>query len=201
MSPDAPPPARTLSATNCGPTRWSACRRIVASAAALAQHDRYQFEWWGRQAWWTARPAKDRKKGAGRRPSTAVINFFDDKQRPGPSGIVVQVKSGQRPNRGMIATLKGDMETGKRRKIGLFRHPERKPHPPDVCKKRRRARASTPPNTTPTTNTPALQNPHGGRSLLSGAEGAVPAGGAAGYFFGGRRRGVGGRGAQQSNLV
>ena len=86
-----------------------------ASAAALAQHDRYQFEWWG-VSLVDARPAKDRKKGADA-GIDGVINFFDDNSGR-PKRIVVQVKSGN-VNRGMIATLKGDM-TREKAEIGLF---------------------------------------------------------------------------------
>ena len=86
-----------------------------ASAAALAQHDRYQFEWWG-VSLVDARPAKDKKKGADAGVD-GVINFFDDNSGRAKR-IVVQVKSGG-VNRGMIATLKGDMEREKA-EIGLF---------------------------------------------------------------------------------
>ncbi len=86
-----------------------------ASAAALAQHDRYQFEWWG-VSLVDARPAKDRKKGADA-GIDGVINFFDDNSGRAKR-VVVQVKSGN-VNRGMIATLKGDMEREKA-EIGLF---------------------------------------------------------------------------------
>ena len=86
-----------------------------ASAAALAQHDRYQFEWWG-VSLVDARPARDKKKGADA-GIDGVINFFDDNSGKARR-IVVQVKSGQ-VNRGMIATLKGDMAREKA-EIGLF---------------------------------------------------------------------------------
>ena len=86
-----------------------------ASAAALAQHDRYQFEWWG-VSLVDARPARDRKKGADAGVD-GVINFFDDNSGKAKR-IVVQVKSGG-VNRGMIATLKGDMAREKA-EIGLF---------------------------------------------------------------------------------
>ena len=86
-----------------------------ASAAALAQHDRYQFEWWG-VSLVDARPAKDKKKGADAGVD-GIINFFDDNSGKAKR-IVVQVKSGG-VNRGMIATLKGDMEREKA-EIGLF---------------------------------------------------------------------------------
>ncbi len=86
-----------------------------ASAAALAQHDRYQFEWWG-VSLVDARPARDKKKGADSGVD-GIINFFDDNSGKAKR-IVVQVKSGQ-VNRGMIATLKGDMSREKA-EIGLF---------------------------------------------------------------------------------
>ncbi len=86
-----------------------------ASAAALAQHDRYQFEWWG-VSLVDARPARDKKKGADAGVD-GIINFFDDNSGKAKR-IVVQVKSGQ-VNRGMIATLKGDMSREKA-EIGLF---------------------------------------------------------------------------------
>ena len=86
-----------------------------ASAAALAQHDRYQFEWWG-VSLVDARPAKDKKKGADAGVD-GIINFFDDNSGKAKR-IVAQVKSGG-VNRSMIATLKGDMEQEKA-EIGLF---------------------------------------------------------------------------------
>ena len=87
----------------------------LASAAALAQHDRYQFEWWG-VSLVDARPARDKRKGADAGVD-GVINFFDDNSGRAKR-VVVQVKSGG-VNRGMIATLKGDMEREKA-EIGLF---------------------------------------------------------------------------------
>ena len=91
----------------------------TASAKALAvesEHDgRYQFEWWA-LGLVDARPANDRKKGADSGVD-GYINFFDDNSSK-PKRIIVQVKSGH-VNRGMIATLKGDMEREKA-EIGLF---------------------------------------------------------------------------------
>ncbi len=87
----------------------------IAGAAALARHDRYQFEWWG-VGLVDARPAQDRRKG----PDQGVdgyINFFDDNTGK-PKRIIVQVKSGK-VDRSQIATLKGDMEREKS-EIGLF---------------------------------------------------------------------------------
>ena len=87
----------------------------LASADALARHDRYQFEWWG-VSLVDARPAKDKKKGADA-GIDGVINFFDDNSGKAKR-VVVQVKSGT-VNREMIATLKGDMAREKA-EIGLF---------------------------------------------------------------------------------
>ena len=87
----------------------------VSSAEALAQQDRYQFEWWA-LGLVDARPARDKRRGADSGVD-GYINFFDDNSGK-PKRIVVQVKSGH-VNRGMIATLKGDMEREKA-EIGLF---------------------------------------------------------------------------------
>ena len=81
----------------------------VASARALAtesEHDgRYQFEYWA-LGLVDARPATG-KKGADS-GIDGYINFFDDNSGKARR-IIVQVKSGH-VNRGMIATLKGDMD-------------------------------------------------------------------------------------------
>ena len=87
----------------------------VASAQALAQQDRYQFEWWALGIA-DARPARDRRKGADGGVD-GYIDFFDDNSGKSKR-IVVQVKSGS-VNRGMIATLKGDLEREKAA-MGLF---------------------------------------------------------------------------------
>ncbi len=90
----------------------------VASARALAtesEHDgRYQFEYWA-LGLVDARPATG-KKGADSGVD-GFINFFDDNSGKAKR-IIVQVKSGH-VNRGMIATLKGDMEREKA-SIGIF---------------------------------------------------------------------------------
>ncbi len=90
----------------------------VASARALAtesEHDgRYQFEYWA-LGLVDARPATG-KKGADSGVD-GYINFFDD-QTDEVRRIIVQVKSGK-VNRGMIATLKGDMER-EGAAIGIF---------------------------------------------------------------------------------
>ena len=90
----------------------------VASARALAtesEHDgRYQFEYWA-LGLVDARPATG-KKGADS-GIDGYINFFDDNSGKAKR-IIVQVKSGH-VNRGMIATLKGDMER-EDAAIGIF---------------------------------------------------------------------------------
>ena len=90
----------------------------VASARALAtesEHDgRYQFEYWA-LGLVDARPATG-KKGADSGVD-GYINFFDDNSAKAKR-IIVQVKSGH-VNRGMIATLKGDMER-EGAAIGIF---------------------------------------------------------------------------------
>ena len=90
----------------------------VASARALAtesEHDgRYQFEYWA-LGLVDARPASG-KKGADSGVD-GYINFFDDNSGKAKR-IIVQVKSGH-VNRGMIATLKGDMER-ENAAIGIF---------------------------------------------------------------------------------
>ena len=79
------------------------------SARALAEQNRYQFEWWALSLI-DARPAQDKKKGADRGVD-GYINFFDDNSGKAKT-IVVQVKSGG-VNRGHIATLNSDREREK----------------------------------------------------------------------------------------
>ena len=87
----------------------------LPSAASLAQHDRYQFEWWA-LGLVDARPAQDKRKGADSGVD-GYINFFDDGSGKAKR-VVVQVKSGH-VQRNQIAMLKGDMER-ERAEIGLF---------------------------------------------------------------------------------
>lgn len=79
------------------------------SADALAQHDRFQFEWWalGKVA---ARPAQEKKKGADT-GIDGIINFFDDNSGKAKK-IIVQVKSGH-VTRNQIGDLRGVMEREK----------------------------------------------------------------------------------------
>jgi len=81
----------------------------LESARALAEENRYQFEWWA-LGLVDARPAQDKRKGADR-GIDGYINFFDDNSGKAKT-IIVQVKSGG-VKRGDIATLKGDMEREK----------------------------------------------------------------------------------------
>ena len=87
----------------------------LPSAASLARHDRYQFEWWA-LGLVDARPAQDKRKGADSGVD-GYINFLDDGSGKAKR-VVVQVKSGH-VQRNQIATLKGDMEREKA-EIGLF---------------------------------------------------------------------------------
>jgi site-specific DNA-methyltransferase (adenine-specific) len=63
----------------------------LESARALANQDRYQFEWWALSLV-EARPAQDKKKGADS-GIDGFINFFDD-ESGNAKKIIVQVKSG-----------------------------------------------------------------------------------------------------------
>ena len=85
----------------------------VASARALAAesaHDgRYQFEYWA-LGLVDARPGNNRRKGADAGVD-GYIKFFDDDSGKAKT-VLVQVKSGH-VQRGIIATLKGDMEREK----------------------------------------------------------------------------------------
>ena len=87
----------------------------LKGAEALAEENRYQFEWWALRLV-DAFPAQDKKKG----PDTGIDgykNFFDDKSGKAKK-IIVQVKSGK-VNRSQIGDLKGIMEREKA-VIGAF---------------------------------------------------------------------------------
>lgn len=87
----------------------------ISGAEALAEQNRYQFEWWA-LGLVDARPAQDKRKGA----DTGIdgyINFFDDNSGKAKR-IVVQVKSGN-VSVPQIRDLKGVMEREKAQ-IGLF---------------------------------------------------------------------------------
>ncbi len=86
----------------------------LRGAEALAENNRYQFEWWA-LGLVGARPAQDKKKGADT-GIDGVIYFIDDAGKA--KKIVVQVKSGQ-VTRSQIATLNSDREREKA-EIGVF---------------------------------------------------------------------------------
>lgn len=73
------------------------------SARALAEHDRYQFEWWALSLA-NARPAQDKRKGA----DTGVDGYiyFSDDFSVRPKRILFQVKSGH-VNVAQVRDLKG----------------------------------------------------------------------------------------------
>ena len=87
----------------------------AASAQALAQQDRYQFEWWA-LGLVDARPANDKRRGADS-GIDGYINFFDDNSGK-PKRIIVQVKSGH-VNAAQIRDLKGVLER-EQAQLGLF---------------------------------------------------------------------------------
>ena len=81
----------------------------LSSAQALAEQDRYQFEWWalGKVA---AKPAQDKRKGADT-GIDGVLNFFDDNSGKAKK-VIVQVKSGH-VNAAYVRDLKGVLEREK----------------------------------------------------------------------------------------
>ena len=82
----------------------------LESAKALAQEDRYKFEWWvvGELG---ARPAHDNKKKGADTGIDGFINFRDDNSGLAKK-IVIQVKSGH-VNASMVRDLKGVREREK----------------------------------------------------------------------------------------
>ena len=86
--------------------------KTLQDARALAEsgpEGRYQFQWWAIDRV-DAHAVNDRRKGADRGVD-GIISFFDDDSGIAKK-ILIQVKSGH-VNRGVIATLRGDMETQK----------------------------------------------------------------------------------------
>ena len=81
----------------------------LESARALAEENRYQFEWWS-LGLVDARPAQDKRKGADRGVD-GYINFFDDNSGRAKT-VVVQVKSGH-VNAAYVRDLKGVLEREK----------------------------------------------------------------------------------------
>jgi len=87
----------------------------VASACALAEQDRYQFQWWALSLV-NAKPVGDDRKKGRDRGIDGVIGFVESGGRA--KRVVVQVKSGH-VNPGQIRDLKGTMQREKA-EIGLF---------------------------------------------------------------------------------
>lgn len=87
----------------------------VGSARALAEQDRYQFEWWALSLVNAKPVGDDRKKGADR-GIDGVIGFVESGGKA--KRVIVQVKSGH-VNPGQIRDLKGTMQREKA-EIGLF---------------------------------------------------------------------------------
>jgi len=81
----------------------------LSSARALAEENRFQFEWWS-LGLVDARPAQDKRKGADRGVD-GYINFFDDNSGKAKT-MVVQVKSGH-VNAAYVRDLKGVLEREK----------------------------------------------------------------------------------------
>jgi len=81
----------------------------LESARALAEENRYQFEWWS-LGLVDARPAQDKRKGADRGVD-GYINFFDDNSGRAKT-VAVQVKSGH-VNAAYVRDLKGVLEREK----------------------------------------------------------------------------------------
>jgi site-specific DNA-methyltransferase (adenine-specific) len=81
----------------------------LKGAEALAKQDPYQFEWWAVDLV-NARPAKDRKKGAGSGVD-GYINFFEEHSGQAKK-LIVQVEAG---HTGVhhVRDLKGTMEREK----------------------------------------------------------------------------------------
>jgi len=87
----------------------------LASAQALAEQDKYQFQWWALSLI-EARPAGEQKKGADQ-GIDGYIYFFDDNSGKAKK-IIVQVKAGH-VIVSQIRDLKGVMEREKA-EIGAF---------------------------------------------------------------------------------
>ncbi len=87
----------------------------IGGAKALAEQDKYQFEWWALSLV-GSRPAQDKKKGADSGIDGYI--YFIDNADGIAKKIVVQVKGGH-VTRSQIATLKGDIEREKA-SIGVF---------------------------------------------------------------------------------
>ncbi len=89
----------------------------LSSATALAQEDRYQFQWWA-LGLVDARPAQDNRKKGADGGIDGVIRFFDDATSKAAKKLIIQVKSGH-VSASMIRDLKGVIER-ERAEIGAF---------------------------------------------------------------------------------
>lgn len=87
----------------------------VAGAQALAEQDRYQFQWWALSLV-NAKPVGDDKKRGRDKGVDGVIGFVESGGKA--KRVIVQVKSGH-VNPGHIRDLKGTMQREKA-EIGLF---------------------------------------------------------------------------------
>ncbi len=87
----------------------------LASAQALAEYDRYQFQWWA-VGLVNARPAQDKKKGADSGIDGYI--YFEDDDSGKAKQIIVQVKSGK-VSVPQVRDLKGVLEREKA-VIGIF---------------------------------------------------------------------------------
>ncbi len=87
----------------------------LESARALAEQNRYQFEWWA-LGLVDARPAQDKRKGSDRGVD-GFINFFDDNSGKAKT-VIVQVKSGHIQS-SYVRDLKGVLDREKA-PIGLI---------------------------------------------------------------------------------
>ncbi len=81
----------------------------LGGARALAEENRYQFEYWA-LGLVDARPARDRKKGADQ-GIDGVISFFDDDTNK-PKRVIIQVKSGN-VGASVVRDLKGVLDREK----------------------------------------------------------------------------------------
>lgn len=86
------------------------------SARALADRDKYEFQWWACGIV-DAQPYQGKKKGAD--SGTDGIIYFQDNPKGSAEKIIVSVKGGENVTRTQIADLKNTVEREKA-KLGLF---------------------------------------------------------------------------------
>ena len=88
----------------------------LGGARALAERDKYQFQWWA-CALVDAQPYQGKKKGAD--SGIDGVIYFQDEAKGAAKKIIVSVKGGEHVTRTMIADLKNTVEREKAA-IGLF---------------------------------------------------------------------------------